>query len=208
MTKKILTFLTFIAISLATSKTANAECDGFYLAGRIGLAEYKMEDARKGVTADQVKSDYVVDKERLLASGALGYRYKHVRGELEYIWRKKNTDSIGRITEGTFESYSYMFALYYDFFPYTWFTPYINAGVGYTRSKLSLHNITYRTTHEMKDNSFMWSLGAGISVKVTNRLNVDVGYRYFDMGNTELNKHNGKTSLENQEVYMGVRYVL
>ena len=72
MTKKILTFLTFIAISLATSKTANAECDGFYLAGRIGLAEYKMEDARKGVTADQVKSDYVVDKERLLASGALG----------------------------------------------------------------------------------------------------------------------------------------
>ncbi len=206
MTKKILTFLAIAALSCASIKTANAECDGFYLAGRIGVAEYKLEDDRSNVNSSP--SDYVVDKERLFASGALGYRYKHVRGEFEYIWRKKNTDNIGSITEGTFETNSYMFALYYDFFPYSWFTPYINAGIGYTRSKLSLYNKTVGINHKLKDNSFMWSLGAGISVKVTNRLNVDLGYRYFDMGNSDLNEYNGKTTLENQEVYLGLRYVM
>lgn len=206
MTKKILTFLTFVAISCATIKTANAECDGFYLAGRLGMAEYKLEDDRNDVSSSP--SDYVVDKERFFASGALGYRHKHIRAEFEYIWRDENTDDIGSITEGTFESYSYMFALYYDFFPYSWFTPYVNAGAGYTMSKLSLHNKTVGVNHKLKDNSFMWSLGAGISVKVTNRLNVDLGYRYFDMGDSDLDTFNGKTTLENQEVYLGLRYVM
>lgn len=205
MTKKILNILTFVTLFFVTTENAYAECDGFYLAGRIGIAEYKLEEARSGISSP---SDYVVDKERLLASGALGYRYKHVRAELEYIWRDKNTDNIGPITEGTFKTYSYMFALYYDFFPYSWFTPYINGGIGYTRSKLSLYNKTVGINHELKDNSFMWSLGAGISVKVTNRLNVDLGYRYFDMGNSDLDTFNGKTTLENQEVYLGLRYVL
>lgn len=206
MTKKISTFLAIAIVSCATIGTAKAECDGFYLAGRLGTAEYKLEDDRGEVSSNP--SDYVVDKERFFASGALGYRYKHVRAELEYIWRESNTDDIGTITEGTFKTHSYMFALYYDFFPYSWFTPYVNAGIGYTRSKLSLLNKTVGINHELKDNSFMWSLGAGISVKVTNRLNVDLGYRYFDMGDSDLDTFNGKTTLENQEVYLGLRYVM
>ena len=80
--------------------------------------------------------------------------------------------------------------------------------LGYTRSKLSLYNKTVGINHKLKDNSYMWSLGAGISVKVTNRLNVDLGYRYFDLGGSDLNEYNGKTTLENQEVYLGLRYVL
>jgi opacity protein-like surface antigen len=60
----------------------------------------------------------------------------------------------------------------------------------------------------MKDNSFTWSLGAGISAKITNRLNMDIGYRYYDMGDGELNVYNGKTETDAHEVYMGLRYVL
>jgi opacity protein-like surface antigen len=204
MTKKILTLLTFVAISLATTKIANAECDGFYLAGRLGMAKYTIEDARGSFN----DAKDIVDKDRFLASGALGYRHKHVRAELEYIWRDDNKGIVGDITDISFESQSYMFALYYDFFPYTWFTPYVNAGVGYTKSKVAIKNITTGDSYKFKDNSFMWSLGAGISVKVTNRLNVDVGYRYFDMGNTDLKVYGGKTTLENQEIYLGMRYVL
>lgn len=59
---------------------------------------------------------------------------------------------------------------------------------------------------KMDDDSFTWSLGAGISAKLTNRLNLDVGYRYYDMG--DLDEFNGKTSVTDQEVYVGVRYVL
>ena len=117
MTKKILTFLTFVVLSCATIKTARAECDGFYLAGRVGFAEFKLEDDRPNGLSNI--SDYIIDKKRFLASGALGYRYKHVRAELEYIWRDSNTGNVAGITDATFKSYSYMFALYYDFFPYS-----------------------------------------------------------------------------------------
>lgn len=205
MTKKYNLFLTVLAIFAAMHiNSANAECDGFYLAGRAGYAKYEVEDSRSGVSTNL--SGYVVDKKRFMASGALGYRYNHFRGELEYVWRKKNSATVAGITEGKFKSESYMFVVYYDFFPYSWFTPFVNAGLGYTRSKLSFHNKIVDAGYQAKDDSFTWSLGAGISAKVTNRFNIDLGYRYYDMG--ELSQFNGKTDVTDQEIYVGLRYVL
>ena len=207
MTKKILTFLAIVALSCASIKTANAECDGFYLAGRVGQAKIEVEDARG---LDESPSDGVINKKRLLVSGALGYRYEHWRAELEYIWRKKNEKNVTEFSQVNFESKSYMFVVYYDFFPYTWFTPFVSAGVGYTKNNLtsSLNLPTWSWKEKMKDNSFTWSLGAGISAKITNRLNMDIGYRYYDMGEGKLNVYNGKTDTDAHEVYMGLRYVL
>lgn len=202
MTKKIMLLL-ITALVLQTS-TVLAECDGFYLAGRVGQAKYKLEEARGGV--DSQSSDYVVDKKRLLLSGAIGYRYEHFRAELEYVWRKNNSKQITEFMNAKFKSPSYMFVVYYDFFPYSWFTPFVGAGVGYTRSRLQLSNSAVDVKYNIKENAFTWSLGAGISAKVTNRLNVDLGYRYYDMGN--LSTLNGKTDLDNQEIYLGLRYVL
>lgn len=202
MTKKIISVLAIAFILQAG--TALAECDGFYLAGRVGQAKYKLEDDRSGV--DSSHSNYVVDKRRLLLSGAVGYRYEHFRAELEYIWRKKNSKQLTEFTDAKFKSPSYMFVVYYDLFPYSWFTPFVNAGIGYTRSKLQFNNSSVDVAYKIKENAFTWSLGAGISAKVTNRLNVDLGYRYYDMG--ELSTFNGKTNLDDQEVYLGLRYVL
>lgn len=205
MTKKHNLFITILAIFTAMQITsAKAECDGFYIAGRAGYAKYKIEDSRGSVSNSG--SNYIVDKRRFMASGALGYRYEHFRGELEYVWRKKNSAKVTEITEGKFKSESYMFVVYYDFFPYTWFTPFVNAGLGYTRSKLTFNNKIVNVGYRAKDDSFTWSLGAGISAKVTNRFNVDLGYRYYDMG--ELSQHNGKTDVTDQEIYLGLRYVL
>jgi opacity protein-like surface antigen len=44
-------------------------------------------------------------------------------------------------------------------------------------------------------------LGAGVTVKVTNRINVDAGYRYYDIGSF------GHEDVTLQEVYGGLRYV-
>lgn len=202
MTKNIISVLT-VAFVLQAG-TALAECDGFYLAGRAGQAKYKLEDSRSSV--DRNHSDYVIDKKRLMLSGAIGYRYEHFRAELEYIWRKKNSKQLTEFTNAKFKSPSYMFVVYYDFFPYSWFTPFVNAGIGYTRSKLQFNNSSVDVSYNVKENALTWSLGAGISAKVTNRLNVDLGYRYYDMG--ELSTLNGKTELTDQEIYLGLRYVL
>lgn len=197
-------FIILATLYFSSISAALAECDGFYLAGRAGYAEYELEDDRSGISNSY--GNYVVDKKRFMASGAVGYRYKHFRGELEYVWRKNNSGNISDISKVTFKSQSYMFVVYYDFFPYSWFTPFVNAGVGYSRHKLAIKIPSVGASNEMKDTNFTWSLGAGISAKVTNRLNVDVGYRYYDMG--DLDKFYGKTSLTDQEVYVGLRYVL
>lgn len=204
MTKK--TFFTLLtAFLILTSKVSFAECDGFYLAGRIGQAKIEVEDARG---LDESASDGVINKKRLLLSGAIGYRHEHWRAELEYIWRKKNEKNVTEFSKVNFKSNSYMFVVYYDFFPYTWFTPFISAGIGYTDNKLTIKNTSVDTTLNIKADSFTWSIGAGISAKITNRLNMDIGYRYYDMGDGELNIYNGKTETTDHEVYMGVRYVL
>ena len=205
MTKKNFIFLFFLAIALLFSgPNASAECDGFYLAGRGGSAKYKIDDSRSGV--HESISDYVVDKRRFTVSGALGYRYRNFRAELEYVWRRKNSNNIGNITLARFKSYSYMFVVYYDFFPDFWFTPFVNAGAGYTRHRLDFNNKTIDQRYSAKDNNFTWSLGAGVSAKLTNRLNLDVGYRYYDMG--DLSELNGKTDVTDHEIYAGLRYVL
>jgi opacity protein-like surface antigen len=48
---------------------------------------------------------------------------------------------------------------------------------------------------------FTWSVGGGLSVKVTNRFNVDAGYRYYDMGKIHAQE------VTAHEIYGGVRYV-
>ncbi len=201
--KNIPGLLTAIVISL-TALPALAECDGFYIAGRAGFAKYEIEDDRSGVS--QSVSDYIVDKKRFIASGALGYRYEHFRAELEYVWRDKNSGNKAGITDIKFSSRSYMFVVYYDFFPYSWFTPFVNAGIGWTDNKLTINNTAVPNYDKIDATNFTWSLGAGISAKITNRWNLDLGYRYYDMGG--LDKYNGDTSITDQEIYVGLRYVL
>ncbi len=197
-------FFIFLFTFSIFSGFAKAECDGFYIAGRIGYAKYEIEDERSGVSNNV--NDYIVDKKRVLASGALGYRYEHFRAAVEYTWRKKNSGLVSGITDVKFNSQSYMFVVYYDFFPYSWFTPYVDAGLGWSRNKLSLKNNLNGTGNKINETSFTWSLGAGISAKITNRWNLDLGYRYYDMGSLE--EYNGDTSVTDQEVYLGLRYVL
>ena len=197
-------FLIFVFTLLMFFGFEKAECGGCDLAGRIGYAKYEIEDERSGVSNNV--NDYIVDKKRVLASGALGYRYEHFRAAVEYTWRKKNSGLVSGITDVKFNSQSYMFVVYYDFFPYSWFTPYVDAGLGWSRNKLSLKNNLNGTGNKINETSFTWSLGAGISAKITNRWNLDLGYRYYDMGSLE--EYNGDTSVTDQEVYLGLRYVL
>lgn len=195
--KKLL--LATSAAVLLTSFAAKAECDGIYGAFRAG---YVKHDAKK------LQGD--LDERRFMMSGAIGYRWEHFRTELEYVWRKNNKDRQqplpGVDEEAIFKTYSYMWNVYYDVLPYNWWTPYVGAGIGF--SKIRYRNVDKGfgiTNEEWATTKFSWSLGGGLSLKVTNRLNLDVGYRYYDLGSP---RRKGKTyDVSAQEVYGGVRYV-
>ena len=194
--KKILLSSAAIALVAAFAMPAHAECDGWYGALRAGIVQHDVSDS---AIAD-INGDSI-DDNRLMISGALGYRYEHFRGELEYVWRKYSNDDTEFDTL-KFKSYSYMANVYYDFMPYNWWTPYVGAGLGYTNLKYNnFDTASLISNGRYKEDNFTWALGAGASLKVTNRFNVDLGYRYYDMGSI---KHADVTA---QEVYGGVRYV-
>ncbi len=199
--KKILLSSAAIALVAAFAMPAHAECDGWYGALRAGVVQHDVSDS--GDIAD-ISGDNL-DDNRLMISGALGYRYEHFRGELEYVWRKYTDDEVttDNLSDTIkFKSYSYMFNVYYDLLPYNWWSPYVGAGLGYTRLKYSNVDTNWGYSNgKYKEGNFTWALGAGVSVKVTNRFNVDLGYRYYDMGSM---KHADITA---QELYGGVRYV-
>ena len=182
---------------LAFSAPAHAGCDGLYLAGRGGIVNHNLGDSKEALG-----NRLDIDDNALMASGAIGYRYGYFRVEGEYIWREETSKEWGSAikSKSDFESLSYMLNLYYDFSPYTMFTPYVMAGLGMT-------NITYKfsgggaAAEEFDTDNFTWALGGGISAKVTNRFNVDLGYRFFNMGEIE------HASVRAHEIYLGLRYV-
>ena len=182
---------------------AMADCNGFYLGGRGGIVKH--DYSKKGNSG--INSDGL-DTNKLMLSGALGYRYNYFRTEVEYVWRdkseKKYVVSPTYSTKYNFRSYSYMLNGYFDFAPYRWFTPYVSAGIGLTKLKykdVDSDGMSGTTNGNYSPTRFTWSVGGGLSVKVTNRFNVDAGYRYYDMGSI---KHADVTA---HEIYTGLRYV-
>ena len=206
---KLLLTTTALVLGLAFTADALADCNGVYLGLRGGVVKHKLDNPKSGRTANGA-DDF--DKTRFMMSGALGYRYNYVRTELEYIWRNKVNQNLdvedGEKIRQEFKTESYMLNAYIDLAPYYWITPYIGGGIGYTKLKYSSKYPEGMTAGNESFNKkrFTWSLGGGLSVKVTNRFNVDAGYRYYDMGDIK-HESGKKTGVTAHEVYGGVRYV-
>src|SRR5574344_1753581 len=194
MNKQILMAASALILSASISTPAFAGCDGFYMAGRGGIVNHNIGDGDS--TLSSTKSE--LDDNALMLSGALGYRWGYFRLEGEYVWRDSTDDSY---TEGAttynseFETSSYMANIYWDLSPYTWFTPYLSAGLGMTDISYSVN------ANDYDEDNFTWSVGGGLSAQVTNRFNIDLGYRYYDMGDL------GEANIHTHEVYSGLRYV-
>lgn len=209
---KLLLSASALAIGMFAASQAMADCNGLYLAARGGVVKHKFESSKHGGDGNSL-NDF--NKNKFMMSGALGFRYNYFRTELEYVWRNKNKynhDEEGISTGYRFKSQSYMLNGYFDLAPYSWLTPYVGAGIGFTKMKIDSDTIISgigpadKGWHESTTN-FTWSVGGGLSVKVTNRFNVDAGYRYYDMGKLKGYTGKEKNDITAQEVYGGIRYV-
>lgn len=210
MKKLLLTSAALASLLLVTENQAFASCDGPYLAVRGGVANHTLGDKDENVATDKKLE---VDDNSLMLSGALGYRYKYFRIEAEYVWRKDHEDRAINVSHpfpgdtlitnrsAEFSSKSYMANVYWDLSPYTMFTPYLSAGLGITSLEYTFRmNDSYANTVKYDEDNFTWSVGGGLSAQVTARFNVDLGYRYYDMGDLE------SGAIHNHEVYGGLRY--
>ena len=197
--KKILLSATALTLVAMMSAPVHAECDGIYMAVRGGVVEHEVEgDNSETLFGGTIK----YDDQKLMLSGALGYRYKHFRGEFEYVYRDylKGDDPL---YSEKYKTYSYMLNAYWDFMPYHWWSPYVSAGAGFSKLKTNAVDITPAGGIDFAEETtqFSWAVGGGLSLKVTNRFNIDAGYRYYELGNL------GASDDKAQEIYGGIRYV-
>ncbi len=123
-----------------------------------------------------------------------------IRGELMFDWHG-NRDIEGNAGPGTARRrrrsaaqrqyhYTLMFNGYYDLGSYRGFVPYVGAGVGLAHNAMGSVSFTGNPalTNAIQGDdrwSLAWSLMAGVGYQITDRMTLDFGYRYIDMGKAE-----------------------
>ncbi len=200
MKKGLVLACSAMALVVAMSSVAEAR-DGFYLTARGGMTWNNLNSKKDAISEDKVsKLDHVG-----VYSGAIGYKYKYFRGELEYVWRADAEEDISTGGTGTgtmsVKSESYMFNMYLDFMPNYWISPYIGGGIG--MSKMELMNKQpgmYGQEQTWEKNTFTWQVGTGLTIRLNRCLNIDAGYRYYTLGKIE------GAEVNTHEWYGGIRF--
>jgi OOP family OmpA-OmpF porin len=130
---------------------------------------------------------------------------------------------------GNIDSWTLMGNVIYDFMPNSTFDPFFGAGVGINQVKLnnvvgqfstvpgviSASNPAYQNLNiNESDTAFAWQLLAGVAWKATDRLKVDVTYRYLgganlqfaSTGSAALQPGNFSGDYKDSSVTVGLRY--
>ena len=155
-----------------------------------------------------------VDDNVMGASVAVGASFKTTNGairtELEYNRNEDAEKSHTMYLNGVLEfqgnleieSQSLMLNAYYDFDTGTKLTPYVGAGVGYSKVKGTM--TVEGVSDSIDDNNFAWQIGAGAGYAVTENVTIDAGYRYVDYG--DFSKEDITVDTSAHELYVGARY--
>jgi opacity protein-like surface antigen len=194
---------------------------GWYLRGDIGWTGYSSVSAdyvgRTGVLG--AVSNTKLDDTWVVGAG-VGYQAGWFRSDVTVDYRSQSEfagTALGDVFNGNVASWSTLLNGYFDLGSWSGITPYVGAGVG----------AAYHYAHNWRDISsgeqyyngsnwdFAWAVMAGVAVKVSPNMSVDVGYRYVDLGQPESGVGHTLTtdrirldSVTAHEVRAGVRYTI
>ena len=95
---------------------------------------------------------------------------------------------------------------YYDIVTIDRFTPYLSAGIGITKNKAGAltttnrsGNSSYTTILEKKStNNLAWQIGFGSTIKLTNKIDLDLNYKFMDRG--KVRTGSGFTTYSNNDI--------
>ncbi|MFN3347674.1 outer membrane protein [Pseudorhodoplanes sp.] len=169
---------------------------GWYLRGDIGFSNQKVDELTSPVFTPAVT---VLKKEVDAAPfGGLGIGYQFnnwfrvdVTGEYRggATFRGLDTYTVASNDYfGTKSEWLFMGNAYVDLGTWWGFTPFVGAGIGYSRNTISnwrdINNQTgataYADTHSQWE--FAWAVHAGLAYQVTPNFTVEFAYRYLDLG--------------------------
>jgi opacity protein-like surface antigen len=123
----------------------------------------------------------------------VGYQmFPQLRGDMTVTYRGgfEQSLAVGNNIRGRadFQSTSVLFNVNYEFAPWNGLTPHVGGGIGYVYNHLDQVSITtddgtpLANINGAGDADFAFQLGGGITFPLKDKLQLDVGYRYFDGG--------------------------
>lgn len=171
--KKI--FLLIAACFALTAPLAAQPCkNGVYVSG-FGGANFKNDN--------KVWGDKIDWNTGYAAGGAVGYKYNSFRTELEGSWRQNRSKKADGDVHFKKNTGAAMVNGYYDLdmlnLPLG-MTPYVGAGVGVAYNKIDGRHETAKATGDSF--KFAYQGIAGVSIPVSERVDLTTEYRYFNGG--------------------------
>jgi opacity protein-like surface antigen len=157
--------------------------------------------------------------------GGVGYRFSNwFRSDLTVAFapgRDFSADTSGAAgsgaVSGSLTSTALLASAYAEFAPESWIRPYVGGGVGV--ANLSLDSVEQRLpaggTATFADNSewnFAWSVAAGVTLDVSEAVELDAGYRYVNFGDARTGtgsngSHVTLDGVDGHELRLGIRYL-
>lgn len=203
---KKLVILIFLTCLLCPMQSYAAEKTGIYISPKLSWMFSNADMSLKGSSSGGVvtSSSKNHSDNGLGAALAIGYDFSskfdlNFRTELEYAFYSKakstkshfipDNENGGEYAKLKSEiNISTLFVnVYYDFKNHTNFTPYVGAGlgiafVGLAGSIFGGEEDEYYVFSKNSNNNFAWNIGLGVGYAFNERISLDLGYRYSQLG--------------------------
>lgn len=158
--------------------------------------------------------------------GGVGYRFSNwLRSDVAVAFspgRDFSADTTGTAggsgaVSGSMTSTAILASAYAEFVPESWIRPYVGGGLGL--ANVSLDAVEERTPTgginrygDKSEWNLAWSVAAGVTLDVSENLELDAGYRYINFGGAETGpaangSHVSLDTLDGHEFRFGIRYL-
>lgn len=133
----------------------------------------------------------------VMFGASVGYRFlHHWRAELNFNYRDSDVDKVGGEPSGGSGSLSMLMAnFYYDFMLHSKWNPYVGAGMGNGSFDLDATDLNREDS-----SAFAFSLMAGVSYRITPKVDLDIGYRWQHVAGIF------SADLDANDLVVGMRY--
>jgi len=195
----IFVFLTTVAFS----------AEGTYVSGNIGavfIPDYNLTDTTSPGTEIELEASSGT------AFGiAVGHDYgNNIRAEAELAYQKNDFDKAVLNNayipvSGDISSFAVLLNGYYDFPSESIFTPFIGAGIGFAQIDVSNFNAEGSgiPNESTDDTVFAYQVGVGVGYAFSEKITIDVKYRFFGTSDPTFNTNEAEYGSHN--ISLGLR---
>ena len=207
MKKNLLIIFVILLTLFLAAPVYSAE--GLYVSGYFGFAMASNSDLTDStVPGVTVNTEFDTG---LALGAALGYDFNKFRVEGEISYQKNDVNQIGLQgvpfnNNGEVVAFSFLINGYYDFINKSAFTPYISAGLGFAQvefNDLDISGLGFSGSND-EDTVFSYQVGIGLGYAVTEKITIDVRYRYIGTEDSEYDTT--KAEFASNSFLFGVRF--